>query len=222
LQLEDIEFFAGNERLEHCDDNLANADSISISFALQKNKVKYEKITMWKSDDKVLCPVKRWASIVQRIRSYPGSNSSTPVNRLWDHKKGKYTYITADTIAKTLKQAVREIGSKVLGFGPEDVGCHSLRSGAAMAMYLTNTPIYTIMLIGRWTSDSWLRYIRPQVQDFTRVVSKNMISSESFFTIPSEKKVADPRCTHFQKQITGCGSHFGLPAVAASRFSLTH
>jgi len=37
-----------------------------------------------------------------------------------------------------------------------------------MAMYLTNTPIYMIMLIGRWTSDAFLHYIRLQVQDFTR------------------------------------------------------
>ena len=51
-----------------------------------------------------------------------------------------------------------------------------------MAMYLTQTPVYTIMLIGRWSSDAFLRYICTQVQDFARGVSQNMVCSEDFFT----------------------------------------
>jgi hypothetical protein len=53
-----------------------------------------------------------------------------------------------------------------------------------MAMYLAGIPVYTIMLIGRWSSDAFLCYIRRQVQEFSAGVSKRMILSEDFFTIP--------------------------------------
>ncbi len=45
----------------------------------------------------------------------------------------------------------------------EDVEMHSIRSGAAMAMYLGECPVFMIMLIGCWSSDAFLRYIRKQV-----------------------------------------------------------
>ena len=40
-----------------------------------------------------------------------------------------------------------------------------------MAMYLNDVPTYTIMLVGRWSSDAFLKYIRRQVQEFTSGVS---------------------------------------------------
>jgi hypothetical protein len=53
-------------------------------------------------------------------------------------------------------------------------------------MYLTGVPVFTIMLIGRWSSDAFLRYIRRQVLQFSAGVSKCMISTESqdFFLLP--------------------------------------
>ncbi len=79
-----------------------------------------------------------------------------------------------------------------MGFTPEQIGLHSARSGAAMAMYLAGVPVYTIMLIGRWSSDAFLLYIRRQVQEFSKNVSKKMTSNESFFTIPGISN-EDPR-----------------------------
>ena len=44
-----------------------------------------------------------------------------------------------------------------------------------MEMYLAGVPVYTIMLIGRWSSDAFLRYIRKQVEQFSKHVAKQMI-----------------------------------------------
>ena len=44
-----------------------------------------------------------------------------------------------------------------------------------MAMYLGECPVYTIILIGRWSSDAFLRYIRKQVEQFSHNVSKRML-----------------------------------------------
>ena len=37
-----------------------------------------------------------------------------------------------------------------------------------MAMYLGDCPVYSIMMIGRWSSDAFLRYIRKQVEQLIK------------------------------------------------------
>jgi hypothetical protein len=54
-----------------------------------------------------------------------------------------------------------------------------------MAMFLAGVPVFTIMLLGRWSSDAFLRYIRKQVKEFSAGISQKMILHEDFFTIPS-------------------------------------
>jgi hypothetical protein len=54
-----------------------------------------------------------------------------------------------------------------------------------MAMHLGNVPVYMIMLIGRWRSDAFLRYLRPQVMLFTAKISARMIQYQHFFSVPS-------------------------------------
>jgi hypothetical protein len=45
-------------------------------------------------------------------------------------------------------------------FKAEDIGTHSISSGAAMAMYLAGVKVETIQMIGRWKSRSLMRYLR--------------------------------------------------------------
>ena len=59
-----------------------------------------------------------------------------------------------------LRDAVRAIREDNLGFKSEQVGTHYQRSWSAMAMYLGECPVYTIMMIGKWSSHAFLRYIR--------------------------------------------------------------
>ena len=48
-----------------------------------------------------------------------------------------------------LTTAASIFGMEKLGFEPTELGTHSIRSGRAMAMYLDEVPIYTIILLGR-------------------------------------------------------------------------
>jgi hypothetical protein len=73
------------------------------------------------------------------------------------------------------------------------MGMHSIHSGAAMAMPLADVPVYTIMLVGRWSSDAFLQYIHKQVQEFSVGISNRMIVSPDFFTIPDCIHPEDPR-----------------------------
>jgi hypothetical protein len=58
-----------------------------------------------------------------------------------------------------------------------------------MAMYLGGVPVFTIMLLGRWSSDAFLRYICKQVKEFSKGVSNKMITNENFFTISNRANV---------------------------------
>jgi hypothetical protein len=47
-------------------------------------------------------------------------------------------------------------------------------------MYLAGVPVFSIMLIGRWSSTAFLKYIRKQVQEFLQGISSKMIEVQSF------------------------------------------
>jgi hypothetical protein len=55
-----------------------------------------------------------------------------------------------------------------------------------MAMYLAGIPVFTIMLIGCWSSDAFLCYIQLQVQQFSYGISNCMITSPDFFKSDSQ------------------------------------
>jgi hypothetical protein len=71
-------------------------------------------------------------------------------------------------------------GHHHFGFAAHAIGNKSLRSGAPMALFLANHPTAKIMLLGRWLSDAFLAYIRPQVLEWTNNMSLDMIHLKSF------------------------------------------
>ena len=131
---------------------------------------------------------------MKRIRKYPGSTGDTPVLAVW--KNHKIEHVTSAEMVAALRDAVRAIGEDKLGFKAEQIGTHYQRSGAAMAMYLGECPVHTIMMIGRWSSDAFLRYIRKQVEQFSHNVSLRMFPFQFHRHVPDlEPAVShlDPR-----------------------------
>jgi hypothetical protein len=64
---------------------------------------------------------------------------------------GTIEHVTPAQVVNALRDVVVTIGETRLRIAKNEVGTHSLRSGAAMAMYLGECPVYTTMLIGRWS-----------------------------------------------------------------------
>ncbi|KAL9183869.1 hypothetical protein ACHAXT_004725 [Thalassiosira profunda] len=147
-----------------------------VTFEWQKKDEKEDTVTHMASGDILLCPVKQWAAVVRRILGYPGATADTPVSAVWRY--GRIEHITSKEVVDALRAAVVSVGEESLGIKKEDIGTHSIRSGAAMAMYLGQCPVYTIMMIGRWSSDAFLRYIRKQVEQFSHNVSKRMLERQ--------------------------------------------
>jgi hypothetical protein len=137
---------------------------------MQKKDKKNNTTTHMASVNVMLCPVRAAATIVHRIRAYPGSTHDTPISAIW--RCDCIDHITSKQIANALRDAVLAIGEDYLHIAANKIGTHSIRSGAAMAMFLDGCPVFLIMMICHWLSDAFLCYIRKQVKFNPNVLRK--------------------------------------------------
>ncbi len=163
---------------------MLSATAISITFDFQKTDIRHETVYQHATIVPNLCPVKAWAKVARRVLSYPGCDTESLVSTVLTNDKRRL--VTSAFLATQLQAAAKRIDPDVLGFSHLDVGTHSIQSGGAMTMYLAGVPVFTIMLIGRWSSDAFLWYIRRQVLQFSAGVSTRMVSpqAQNFFTLP--------------------------------------
>jgi hypothetical protein len=183
LQVGDIQFRQGRSVLPHSSPDLHRADTVSLTFRDQKNRDKMATRSAWRTDHHKADPVVAWANIVHRIRSLPHSHNTTKVFH-FPNTNGTTGTITSDLMITNLRKVVRHMGVHTLGYCATDVGTHSIRSGAAMALVLSGHAAWRIMLVGRWKSSAFLLYIREQVDCFSKGVSTRMIQNPDFFHVP--------------------------------------
>jgi hypothetical protein len=119
-----------------------------------------QKPTQERNLDPLMCPVKSAAYIVHRICHLPGSSDATTIDTFIDFSTGKFVCFKVSALLKLFRAVATAMGTDVLGFGPSEIGTHSNRSACAMAMYLNGVPVYTVTLVGHWSSDAFLLYIR--------------------------------------------------------------
>jgi hypothetical protein len=75
-------------------------------------------------------------------------------------------------------------GKEAFGFDPHEIGTKSIRSGAAaMPLFLMDHHPHKIMILGRWSLEAFLVYIRPQVLEWTNNMGHDMIRFDSFTDI---------------------------------------
>ena len=196
LLLQDVSFYSASVLLLHDSPQIAQADAVTIRFRWQKTDVRQATITMYRTDDPILCPIRAWAAIIRHVRHLPGASDSTLVCAASRAPSGSFQLLTGSDMVTLIRAAVADLGHTSLGFTPADVGTHSIRSGAAMAMHLAGVAVYTIMLIGRWRSDAFMRYLRPQVLQFTHQVSRRMVDVNHFFHVPSSRDAFESPATH--------------------------
>lgn len=194
LLIRNIRFVRNGRNVSHDDPALEMSDCIVITFEMQKKEEKNDTVHHKSSGDTIMCPVKAAAELVRRIRGYPGTDGDTPVSALL--VGSKITHVTSKLMVGYLRDAVKAIGKDILNINAEDIGTHSIRSGAAMAMFMGGLPVYMIMLMGRWSSDAFLRYIRKQIEQFSHDVSAKMITNMCYryMPVPTESTTnRDPR-----------------------------
>ena len=100
-------------------------------------------------------------------------------------------------IADLCRDGVVTIEETKLGILQSEIGTTSICSGAAIAMYLSGVPVFSIMLIGSWSSTAFLKYIQKQVQEFLQGISSKMIVVQTF------KHVRNPTETNPMENVVG-------------------
>ena len=163
----------------HPSEDLESASYVSVTFEFQKNRTKFQTISQQRSGVH-LCPVKCWARLIKRLASYHGHSGDTPVNVVLID--GKLVEVSDSDITVMLRSAVRSIGEASLGFRASEVSTHSIRSSTTMALLLSRVDVSVIMLLGRWKSASFMRYVREQVLECLTGVSFCMANQKDFFT----------------------------------------
>jgi hypothetical protein len=65
------------------------------------------------------------------------------------------TYVTRDRLQRVMKAGV-----ELAGYDRSHFTTHSMRKGGATSLACANWPAETIMLLGRWSSDCYIRYLQ--------------------------------------------------------------
>ena len=123
--------------------------------------------------------------MVLRVQRFvPHCRPKTLLCTLFNNNKNN-TYQLSDTFTLQLLRScfTRFGGSSTFGFTPSQIGNRSLRSGAAMALFLMDHHPHKIMILGRWLSEAFLDYIRPQVLEWTNNMSTDMIRFNTFIDV---------------------------------------
>jgi hypothetical protein len=150
---------------------------------MQKQDKKNNTTTQKALDNLTLCVVRAAATIIRRIQFYPGANKNTPIPAIWKYNRIKN--ITSKHITNTLQDAILAIEEDTLHIAANKIGTHSIHLGAAMAMFLGGCLVFLIMIIGRWSSNAFLRYIWKQVEEFNHDVSPKMLTHMFHRHIPN-------------------------------------
>ena len=122
------------------------AKYVKITFENQKNGEKMETITR-QNGNSDMCPVKIWTEIINRIPTYDRIGYDTYVKTVCIN--GNLMEIATSQICTCIKKSVINLAkTRDLGFGPDDVGTHSIRTTFATLLAKKNVKIEDIMLAG--------------------------------------------------------------------------
>ena len=132
--------------------------------------------TQRRSGHRFLCLVLRWISAAQRIiATIPGYNDQTNLCSVFISRE--ILDISNSFVRKLLRHTCFLYGGFItFGLHLHEIGNRSIRSGAAMSLFLMDHSPAKIMILGRWAPDAFLVvYIRPQVLEWTHNMSCDMI-----------------------------------------------
>ena len=154
LTLGDVEFRREGSKVTSDDEEvLAAADTVSLTFRTQKNGEKGTTVTQHRTTGTAMggakiCPVAAFARLVARVRC---DDPDSPEWRDERHRPislvavpGGHAMVTSNQILHHLRAAALQYGEGRLGFPVSKIGTHSIRAGAATAMFLAGVPAETI------------------------------------------------------------------------------
>ncbi len=167
----DIKLWRNKQVLDHSLPlaELLQADAVSIYLDNQKNGFRGATLHHSASGN-TLCPVKSAARLVHQIAALP---EDTGMGTYVD-PAGVVRRVTADEIRAAVRIGAAGDNLEALGYDLTRIGSHSLRSGGATHLKLCGYDETTIKKLGRWSSDTFLRYIQSQIGELTAGIATAM------------------------------------------------
>ena len=168
---------------------------ITITFEDQKNGEKLEKRTQRRTNDRSLCPVLRFGRIILRILRFVRDANEDTFICATASREVKTDVITSEFTLRMIRWCCKIGGGREeFGFDAKEIGNRLIRSGSAMALFLTKKHPTRIMLLGRWKSLAFLKYIRAQTLEWTLNMSESMINFDHFEDLTLGKRIKkDPK-----------------------------
>jgi len=165
-------------------EDLRRATFALLEFTEQKNGEKGEKVGQYDSGHPAASATKAIAEQVLHLREH-GAPSDAPLCSYWHH--GRWYLVTPPAITMLLRDAASNVGHKY-GIKPEDISARSLRASGAMALLCADVDPVKIRILGRWKSDTMLRYLHIQAPTLVRGLASGMLAAGDFSFLPETRQ----------------------------------
>jgi hypothetical protein len=179
FRLQDLQIFIGDRFVDPCVAPISDmepATSASLVFTNQKKGVYVEVVYHATSGALYCCPVRALARRAIRLHE----NDAPPTTLLASYyHNGRRGAIRSADITDAIRAASR-ITSDELGIRPEDISVQSLRAGGAMALLCAQVDSDLIKLLGRWQSDTMMRYLHVQARPVMRNFAACMLHGGAY------------------------------------------
>ena len=188
FRLMDVELWVGDTKLDLAtatDPQLLSATFVMLTFSTQKNGVLGEKIGQGRSGHLLLCPVRATARRIIHLRTHGLTAPTTPLHTFCGtHRNSTSRVVRSALILEILRRSVLTLGPS-LGLNIKHVTVCSLRASGAMALLCGRVDSNLIQLIGRWRSDSMLRYLHVQALPIMSQHAATMLHCGDFSFSPA-------------------------------------
>lgn len=121
--------------------------------------------------------------LIYNLWSHPETTEDAPICQFCDNSTARF--VTGDNMLKLMRRMAEVIEADEIGVSPEGICVHSVHSGAAIAILLDSTPIFLIMLVGRGSSDAFLKHIRKKFLEAAKGISSRMLKNDMLCVLPS-------------------------------------
>lgn len=150
---------------------LMQATGVTICLENQKNGVKNQTLYHDASGDPLLCPVRAMAFLLHQLRGLP---DDTPLGSYRDGTNPLLARVRASDIRAMVRLGAVNDHLDAAGYDLSRIGSHSLRSGGAVRLKMAGADDGLIKKLGRWSSQTYERYIQPHIGPITRGLSARM------------------------------------------------
>ena len=174
FKLSNVQFYKDNKPLPIQSSKLLHtADFLTLTFDMQKNGIKGERIGHGCSTSATLCPILAVAHQVAHLNLHK-AKLHQPLYSYYHTASSSYRYLASQDITQVLQASA--LHHPRFYVNPASAECRSLCSSSAMTLFSRRVDALLIKLVGYWYSDAMLCYLHVQSCPIMSGLSKLMLA----------------------------------------------